>query len=69
MHNQFITIENVSERGRYMAVMPNGQMKSAIATTGADQDTHFAVRLIVSLIIFIIIKYHLLLIQVYCFYH
>ncbi|GFS47651.1 uncharacterized protein NPIL_482191 [Nephila pilipes] len=46
MQNQFITIESVSERGRYMAVMPNGQMKSAIATSGADQDTHFAVRLI-----------------------
>ncbi|XP_055940064.1 uncharacterized protein LOC129969491 isoform X1 [Argiope bruennichi] len=46
MHNQFITIESVSERGRYLAIMPNGQMKSAIATSGADQDTHFAVRLI-----------------------
>ncbi|KAF8792756.1 hypothetical protein HNY73_004317 [Argiope bruennichi] len=46
MQNQFITIENVSERGRYIAIMPNGQMKSAIATSGADQDTHFAVRLI-----------------------
>lgn len=50
MQNQFITIECVSERGRYMAVMPNGQMKSSIATSGADQDTHFAVRLIVSFV-------------------
>ncbi|GIY72622.1 uncharacterized protein CDAR_215631 [Caerostris darwini] len=46
MHNQFITIENVSERGRYIAILPNGQMKSSIATSGAEQDTHFAVRLI-----------------------
>ncbi|KFM62037.1 hypothetical protein X975_12365, partial [Stegodyphus mimosarum] len=46
MQNQFVTIESVSERGRYIAVLPNGQMKSAIATSGADQDTHFAVRLI-----------------------
>ncbi|XP_054724678.1 uncharacterized protein LOC129234661 isoform X2 [Uloborus diversus] len=48
MQNQFVTVESVSERGRYIAVLPNGQMKSAIATTGADQDTHFAVRLIYS---------------------
>lgn len=47
MQNQFVTIESVAERGRYVAVLPNGQMKSAIATTGADQDTHFAIRLIV----------------------
>uniref|UniRef100_A0A2L2YRK9 Uncharacterized protein n=1 Tax=Parasteatoda tepidariorum TaxID=114398 RepID=A0A2L2YRK9_PARTP len=48
MQNQFVTLECVSERGRYMAVMPNGQMKSSIATSGADQDTHFAIRLIFS---------------------
>lgn len=48
MQNQFVTIENVSERGRYLAVLPNGQMKSAIATSGADQDSHFAIRLIYS---------------------
>lgn len=47
MANQFVTIESVAERGRYVAVLPNGQMKSAIATSGADQDTHFAIRLIV----------------------
>lgn len=50
MQNQFVTIENISERGRYIAVLPNGQMKSSIATSGADQDTHFAIRLIVSFI-------------------
>lgn len=48
MQNQFVTIENISERGRYIAVLPNGQMKSSIATSGADQDTHFAIRLIYS---------------------
>lgn len=48
MQNQFVTVENLSERGRYIAVLPNGQIKSAIATSGADQDTHFAIRLIYS---------------------
>lgn len=48
LQNQFVVIESVAERGRYLAVLPTGQMKSSLATSPSDNDTHFAIRLIYS---------------------
>ncbi|XP_076310999.1 uncharacterized protein LOC143225445 isoform X2 [Tachypleus tridentatus] len=44
----FIVLESAIEKGRFMAVCPNGVIKSALATSSSDRDTHFGVRLIFS---------------------
>ncbi|KAL3887295.1 hypothetical protein ACJMK2_027237 [Sinanodonta woodiana] len=44
---QFILFESLKERNRYVGVLPNGQLKSALAC-GREDHSHFGVRLLFS---------------------
>ena len=47
--NQFVYLESMKERGRHVGILPDGQLKSAIAT-GKEAHSQFGVRLLVWII-------------------
>lgn len=46
-HENFIVLESIQEPGRYIGILNNGQLKSALAT-GREHDADFAPKLIYS---------------------
>jgi hypothetical protein len=45
-NSHFVILESVKEPGRHIGMLPNGELKSALAT-GKEHDAQFGVRLIV----------------------